>query len=166
MLTVSPYMSLHLLNTGFNQFDKWYCWCELQHTFDLIPSYYDLNLLYILHRYALVLILVLNGVDWSSRSDHYGGCYYFSSTHHRTTNSAVYANSTSKLDMILMIDTDMIRFIKQDNRSIILETWILSWGAFFDLPGRFVKEALNGFHIEYDLHRLDSLLYICIRRGC
>jgi hypothetical protein len=48
------------------------------------------------------------------------------STHHRTTNSAVYANSTSKLDMVLMIDTDMIWFNKQGNCSIILETWILS----------------------------------------
>jgi hypothetical protein len=36
------------------------------------------------------------------------------------------ANSTSKLDMVLMVDTGMIRFNKQGNCSIILETWILS----------------------------------------
>jgi hypothetical protein len=30
-----------------------------------------------------------------------------------------------------------------------------------------MKEVLNGFHIEHDLDRLDSLFYIlCIRRGC
>jgi hypothetical protein len=29
-----------------------------------------------------------------------------------------------------------------------------------------MKEVLNGLHIEYDLDRLDSLLYMCIRRGC
>jgi hypothetical protein len=59
-------------------------------------------------------------------------------------NSTVYANSTSKLDMVLMIDTDVIWFNKQGNCSIILETWILSQRAFFDLPGGFMKEFLNG----------------------
>jgi hypothetical protein len=29
-----------------------------------------------------------------------------------------------------------------------------------------MKEVLNGLHIEYDLDRLDNLLYMCIRRGC
>jgi hypothetical protein len=29
-----------------------------------------------------------------------------------------------------------------------------------------MKEVLNGLLIEYDLDRLDSLLYMCIRRGC
>jgi hypothetical protein len=48
------------------------------------------------------------------------------STHQRTTNSTVYANSTSKLDMFLMVDTDMNWFNKQGNCNIILETWILS----------------------------------------
>jgi hypothetical protein len=45
--------------------------------------------------------------------------------HRRTTNSTVYANSTSKLDMFLMVDTDMIWFNKQGNCGIILETCIL-----------------------------------------
>jgi hypothetical protein len=70
------------------------------------------------------------------------------STLHRTTNSTVYANSTSKLDIVLMVDTDVISFNKPGNCGIILETWILLWGAFFDLlGGGFVKEVLNGFHI-------------------
>jgi hypothetical protein len=55
-------MLLYMLNTGLNQLDEWYSWYELQHTFDL-KHYYDLKLLYILHRYALVLILILNEAD-------------------------------------------------------------------------------------------------------
>jgi hypothetical protein len=41
-----------------------------------------------------------------------------------TEPRAVYTNSTSKLDMVLMIDKDMIWFNKQGNCNIILETWI------------------------------------------
>jgi hypothetical protein len=84
------------------------------------------------------------------------------STHHRSTNTTVYANSTSKLDKFLMVDTDVTWFNKQGNCGIILETWILLWGAFFDLlRGGFMKEVLNWVpYIEHDLDRLDSLLYM------
>jgi hypothetical protein len=43
------------------------------------------------------------------------------STRHRTTNSTVYANSTSKLNMLSMVDTDMNWFNKQGNCSVILK---------------------------------------------
>jgi hypothetical protein len=63
--------------------------------------------------------------------------------------------------MVSMVDTDMNWFNKQGNSSI-LELGYYHKDHSFDLPGGFVKEVLNGFHID----RLDSLLYMCIRRRC
>jgi hypothetical protein len=53
-------------------------------------------------------------------------------------------------------------------------TVVLYWGLGYIImrsilwfAWRICEEVLNEFHIEHDLHRLDSLLYIlCIRRGC
>jgi hypothetical protein len=68
--------------------------------------------------------------------------------------------------MVLMVDTDMIWLNKQGNCGIILETWILLLGAFFDLlGGGFVKEVLNGFHILNMILIGWIVYYICIRRG-
>jgi hypothetical protein len=133
----SPYMLLYLLNTGLNQLDEWYylMWItttSISCTFytDMHWFYYWFYIKWINHHVVIITMIP--------------------STHHRSTNSTAYANSTSKLDMVLMIDTDVIWFNKKGSCGIILETWILLWGAFFDLlGGGFVKDVLNGFHIYW-----------------
>jgi hypothetical protein len=127
-------MLLYLQETELNQFDKWYSWCGLQHTFDLIP-YYEQNLLNILYNYAFYYWFYIKWIN-----HHAAIITTIPSTHHRSMNSTVYANSTSMLDMVLMVDTDKIWLNKQGNYVIIFGDFDIIMRSFLWFAWRRIYE--------------------------
>jgi hypothetical protein len=153
-------MLLHLLNTGLDQLDEWYSWCGLQHTFDLIP-YYDLDLLYVLHRYALVLILVLNGAI----NHHVVIITTIVIPFHQLITEAriVQSMQTRPASLIWFWWQIQIPF-RLINKATVVLYWRL--GYYYEEHSliawrRICERGLEWIpYIEHDLDRLDSLLYM------
>jgi hypothetical protein len=62
--------------------------------------------------------------------------------------------------MVLMVDIGMIQLNRLGNYSIILETWILSWGIAFGFPRGFVKRVLEW--VSYWTWSLIGWIVYCI----